>query len=221
VSPLCAQKLARLQAIVTERAIWTEQLAQVKRLHGWLLEVEHLLDESQAPEGEVLSNVTVGSRLDSWRGRMSIQLTEGSLSELERECLTEFLQVLTNLRPYLVQCYDRQDFPRTNNDMERSIRGLKTQYRRVSGRKNWNAYLLRYGRCVAYAVWWEQDTAHRKLLEQRAAGLDRVRWRELRRETAVAQSEQLTRFRFRHKRQALLAALEERWAATAQSAPLP
>jgi len=221
VSPLCAQKLARLQAIVAERAIWTEQLAQVKRLHGWLLEVEHLLDESQAPEGEVLSNATVGSRLDSWRERMAAQLTDGSLAELERECLSEFLQVLTNLRPYLVQCYDRQDFPRTNNDLERSIRGLKTQYRRVSGRKNWNAYLLRYGRCVAYAAWWEQDAAHRKLLEQRAAQLDRARWRELRRETAAAQSEQLTRFRFRHKRQSLLISLEERWAAAAQSAPLP
>ena len=105
--------------------------------------------------------------------------------------------------------------------MERSIRGLKTQYRRVSGRKNWNAYLLRYGRCVAYAVWWEQDTAHRKLLEQRAARLDRVRWRELRRETAVALSEHLTRFRFRHKRQTLLLSLEQRWATVAQSAPLP
>jgi len=221
VSPLCAQKLARLQAIVAERAIWTEQLAQVKRLHGWLLEVEHLLDESQAPEGEVLSNATVGSRLDSWRERMAAQLTDGSLAELERECLSEFLQVLTNLRPYLVQCYDRQDFPRTNNDLERSIRGLKTQYRRVSGRKNWNAYLLRYGRCVAYAAWWEQDAAHRKLLEQRAAQLDRARWRELRRETAAAQSEQLTRFRFRHKRQSLLISLEERWAAAAQSALLP
>src|SRR6266700_3162778 len=122
---------------------------------------------------------------------------------------------------HLVQCYDRQDFPRTNNDLERSIRGLKTQYRRVSGRKNWNAYLLRYGRCVAYAAWWEQDAAHRKLLEQRAAQLDRARWRELRRETAAAQSEQLTRFRFRHKRQSLLISLEERWAAAAQSAPLP
>lgn len=221
MSPLCAQKLARLQAIVAERAIWTDQLAQVKRLHSWLLEVEHLLDESQAPEGEVLSNATVGSRLDRWRERMAAQLTDGSLAELERECLSEFLQVLTNLRPYLVQCYDRQDFPRTNNDMERSIRSLKTQYRRVSGRKNWNAYLLRYGRCVAYAVWWEQDTAHRTLLEQRAARLDRVRWRELRRETAVAQREQLTRFRFRHKRQVLLASLEERWATAAQSAPLP
>ena len=221
MSRVCAQKLVRLQTIVAERTAWKDQLAQVKRLHCWLLEVEHLLDGSLVPEGEVVSNVTVGSRLDSWRERMVTHLTNGSLAELERECLTEFLQVLSNLRPHLVQCYDRQDFPRTNNDMERSIRGLKTQYRRVSGRKNWNAYLLRYGRCVAYAAWWEQDTAHRKLLEQRAAQLDRVRWRELRRETAAAQSEQLTRFRFRHKRQSLLLSLEERWAAAAQSAPLP
>ena len=221
MSRLCAQKLARLQAIVAERAAWRDQLAQVKRLHGWLLEVEHLLDKSLVPEGEVVSNVTVGSRLDGWRERMATQLTDGSLSELERECLTEFLQVLSNLRPYLVQCYDREDFPRTNNDMERSIRGLKTQYRRVSGRKNWNAYLLRYGRSVAYAAWWEQDTAHRQQLEQRVARLDRVRWSELRRETTVAQSEQLTRFRFRHKRQSLLASLEERWATAAQSALLP
>ncbi len=221
MSRLCAQKLARLQTIVAERAAWTEQLAQIKRLHNWLLEVEHLLDESMVPKGEVVNNVTVGSRLDSWRERMSTHLTDGSLAELERECLAEFLQMLSNLRPYLVQCYDHKDFPRTNNDMERSIRGLKTQYRRVSGRKNWNAYLLRYGRCVAYAAWWEQDTAHHQHLEQRAARLDRARWRELRRESTVAQREQLTRFRFRHKRQSLLASLEERWTTATQSAPLP
>jgi hypothetical protein len=221
VSPLCAQKLARLQTIVAERAAWADQLAQVKRLHGWLLEVEHLLDESLVPKGEVVSNLMVGSRLDSWRERMSTYLTDGSLSQLERECLTEFLQVLSNLRPHLVQSYDHKDFPRTNNDMERSIRGLKTQYRRVSGRKNWNAYLLRYGRCVAYAAWWEQDVAHRQHLQEQAARLDPVRWRQLRRETTRAQGEQLTRFRFRHKRQALLASLEGRWAVATQSAPLP
>jgi Transposase IS66 family len=221
VSPLCAQKLARLQTIVAERVAWADQLAQIKRLHTWLLEVEHLLDESLVPEGEVVSNATVGSRLDAWRAQMAAQLTDGSLSEWERECLTECLRVLSNLRPHLVQCYDRQDFPRTNNDRERSIRRLKTQYRRVSGRKNWNASLLRYGRSVAYAAWWEQDTAHHQHLEQRAAGLDRTRWRELRRETTVAQSEQLTRFRFRHMRHSLLALLEERWASASQSAPLP
>ena len=129
--------------------------------------------------------------------------------------------MLSNLRSHLVQCYDREDFPRTNNDMERSIRGLKTQYRRVSGRKNWNAYLLRYGRCVTYAAWWEQDAAHRQHLEQQVGRLNPTRWRELRQQINHVQSEQLIRFRFRHKRQSLLASLETRWATATQSVPLP
>lgn len=182
-------------------------------MHGWVLEVEHLLDSTWAQEGEVVSNATVGSRLDGWRERMAAQLTDGSLCALEQHCLTEFLQVLSNLRSHLVQCYDREDFPRTNNDMERSIRHLKTRYRRVSGRKNWNAYLLRHGRAVAYYEWWQQDATRREQLVAQSCRLDRTRWRQLRRETTVAQHEQLTRFRFRHKRQALLASLEERWAA--------
>ncbi len=221
MSPRCAQKLARLKTIVAERAAWASQLAQVTRMHGWVLDVEHLLDESLAQSGDVVSNATVGSRLDGWREQMAQHLSDGTLSQLELECLTAFLQVLSNLRPYLVQCYDRQDFPRTNNDMERSIRGLKTQYRRISGRKNWNVYLLRYGRYVAYAAWWEQDADHRQQLEQYAARLDRTRWRELRRETTTAHSEQLTRFRFGHRRQAFLNSLEERWAAVAPPHSLP
>jgi hypothetical protein len=221
VSLLCAQKLARLKTIVAERAAWADQVAQIKRLHSWLLEVEYILDESRASAAEAVSNATVGSRLDSWREQMAKHLSDGSLSELERECLTEFLQVLSNLRPYLVQCYDREDFPRTNNEMERSIRRLKTRYRRISGRKNWNAYLLRYGRCVAYYEWWEQDAARRQQLIERASKLDRARWRALRHETTVAQHEQLTRFRFRHKRQAFLASLEARWGAAAPTPLLP
>ena len=221
MSELVAQKRTRLQTIVAERTAWASHLAQVKRMHGWVVEVEHLLDGSWAQPEEVVSNATVGSRLDEWRERMAQLLTDGTLSELERECLSEFLQVLSNLRPYLVQCYDRKDFPRTNNEMERSIRGLKTQYRRISGRKNWNAYLLRYGRSVAYAAWWEQDAAHRHQLELRAARLDRARWRELRRETTAAHREQLTRFRFRHRRQAYLNSLEARWVAAAPPHSLP
>jgi hypothetical protein len=218
---LVAQKRARLQTIVAERAAWTSQVTQIQRMHGWVLEVEHLLDESLAQPGEGVSNATVGSRLDRWREQMARHLTDGTLSQLERECLTAFLQVLSNLRPYLVQCYDREDFPRTNNEMERSIRSLKTQYRRISGRKNWNAYLLRYGRSVAYAAWWEQDGAHRQQLEQRVARLDRARWRELRRVTTAAHREQLTHFRFRNIRQAYLHSLEQRWAAASPSLSLP
>src|SRR6266567_2057988 len=59
VSQLVAQKRARLQTIVAERAAWASSLMQVKRMHGWVLEVEHLLDGSWAQPGEVVSNATV------------------------------------------------------------------------------------------------------------------------------------------------------------------
>ena len=209
----CSQKLARLSAIVAERVAWEKQLAQVKRMRQWVLDAEHLLSGRWAQAGDVVSNATVGERLDAWRQELAKQGSDGTLSELEQACLAEFLQVLTNLRPHLVLCYDQQGFPRTNNELERSIRGLKTQYRRVSGRKNWNSYLLRYGRSVAYAAWWEQDAAHQQQLEHHVARLDRTRWRVFQRETKAAQSEQLKRFRFRHKRQQYLASLEARWAA--------
>ncbi len=88
MSALAAQKRARLQTIVAERATWASQVTQITRMHGWVLEVEHLLDESRAQPGEVVSNATVGSRLDTWREQMARLLTDGTLCELERECLS-------------------------------------------------------------------------------------------------------------------------------------
>jgi len=200
---------------VAEGRAWQEQLAQIKRMRQWVFDAEHILDGSWVQAGSGLTNAKVGRRLDSWRRRLAKQLTDGTLSELEQACLSEFLQVLSNLRPHLVQCYDRQDFPRTNNELERSIRRLKTQYRRISGRKNWNSYLLRYGRCVAYAAWWEENADRQHQLEEHASRLDHTRWRQLRRESKAAQSEQLKRFRFRHKRKIYLDSLEARWTAAA------
>jgi len=220
VSARVSQKLARLQAIVAERMAWESQLAQVTRMRHWVLDVEQILDGTWAQAGEVVSNASVGQRLDAWRQQMVVHLTDGTLSPLEQECLTQFLQVLANLRTHLVHCYDRTDFPRTNNEMERSIRGLKTRYRRISGRKNWNSYLLRYGRGVAYYDWWEQDADHTRQLVEHASRIEHTRWRELRCEAKSAHSEQLKRFRFCHKRDAYLTSLESRWV-TAQSALLP
>jgi endonuclease III-like uncharacterized protein len=70
-SGVAAQKLARLKAILAERAAWADQLAQIKRMHRWVLEVDHLLEGTWAQEGEVVSNVTVGRRLDGWREHMA------------------------------------------------------------------------------------------------------------------------------------------------------
>ena len=215
------QKLARLLVIVRERQSWVQELTQVKRMRQWVLDVEEILSGHWAQAGEVVSNETVGKRLDAWRQTVSANLSDGTLTQLEQSCLAHFLEVLANQRSHLVQCYDRDDFPRTNNEMERSIRALKTQYRRISGRKNWNSYLLRYGRCVAYAAWWEQDETHHHHLQRQIAQLDQGRWRELRQQTTRAQQEQLMRFRFRHKRSSVLASLEARWSEATQSASLP
>jgi Transposase IS66 family len=215
VTPVVGSRLARMIAIVNERLIFQEKLRELRQMRQWILEAEHILSADFVQEGVTVSNATVGHQFDAWRQELARQLTEGVLSCLQQECLQQFLQVLSNQRSHLIQCYDRQSFPRTNNEMERRIRGLKTRYRRISGRKNWNSYLLRYGRCVAYYDWWEQDAERSHQFLQHAAQLDRASWRKNRREARAATSEQLKRFRFRRKRHAYLASLEVRWAAVA------
>jgi hypothetical protein len=207
--------------MVGERATWAKSLAQVKRMQQWVFDAEHILDGRWAPAGEVVRNATVGRHLDAWRQQLSEHLSDGSLSDLEREGLCQFLQVFSNLRSHLGQCSDRKDFPRTTNEMEGRLRGLKTRSRRKSFRKNWNNSLLRYGRCVAYSDWWEQDAPRQHQLVEHAARLDRSRWRQMRCEAKAAQSEHLKRFRFRHKRQAYLSSLEERWATASPAHLLP
>ena len=206
---------------MAERKNWADELEQVKRMRQWVLDAEHILGGSWAPEGEAMSNELVAKRFDQWRMGLAEHLTDMTLSPIERECLEQFLQLFSNVRPYLIQCYDRQEFPRTNNDTERAIRGLKTRYRRISGRKNWNSYILRYGRCVAFYDWWQQEPDRPQRLEQYLRQVTPEHWRRLRKETTGAQSEQLKRFRFRRKRTTFLASLEMRWEAAAQSVLLP
>ena len=164
---MCLQKLTRLQALVAARKTGENQIVQVKRMRQWVLDAEHILDGSWATAEEAVSNEQVARRFDHWRQTLAEHLDDGTLSPIEQECLEQFLQVLSNLRPYLIHCYDRQEFPRTNNDTERGIRALKTGYRRISGRKNWNSYLLRSGRCIAFYDWWQQDPDRSQQLEQR------------------------------------------------------
>jgi len=126
-----------------------EALTAIRRMREWVIEAEHIFEGSWARPGEVISNGEVGRRFDAYLGRLSCFLEAEERTDDEQLRVGHLLKVLTHLRPGLVQCYDRVGFPRTNNEMERMIRAIKMQYRRISGRKNWNSYLLRYGRCVA------------------------------------------------------------------------
>lgn len=115
-----------------EREEWREQIEQSKRMRQWVLDAEHILDGSWVPKEEhnetsqqvatspVLTNEEVGLRFDRFRLDLTQKLTEGVLTQTERECLVQFLQVLDSLRPHLIQCYNLPSFPRTNNETEGS-----------------------------------------------------------------------------------------------------
>jgi hypothetical protein len=188
-----------------------ERLAQIKSMREWVIEVEHIFDGSWASQTEEITNVEVARRFDAYLERLSCFVDAQERTEDEQLCLGHLLKVLMHLRSGLVQCYDIEGFPRTNNDMERTIRAVKMHYRRISGRKNWNSYVLRYGRCVVYQEWWHQQPKGETCLSVRLTQVDPVSWRQVRQETRNSHQEQLNRYRFLHRPLAYLAALETRW----------
>jgi hypothetical protein len=211
VNTRCQRRLERLLTIVSLHEEEKAALVQIRNMREWVLEVEHLFDGSWAHTPEELTNAEVGRRLNAYLGRLSHFLEEEGRTETEVFCLGHLLKVLTHLAPGLVQCYDLVGFPRTNNDMERTIRALKMHYRRISGRKNWNAYLLRYGRCVAYQQWWQQQPDGDARLIERLQQVDPRAFQLVRQQTRECHQEQLNRYRFRHHPLKYLAALEKRW----------
>jgi len=198
-----------------------EALTAIRRMREWVIEAEPIFDGSWAHPGEVISNGEVGRRFDAYLGRLSCFLEAEERTDDEKLRLGHLLKVLTHLRPGLVQCYDREGFPHTNNEMERMIRAIKMQYRRISGRKNWNSYLLRYGRCVAYQEWWLHQPDGEAQLQARLRQVPPASWRQVRQQTRQCHMEQLNRFRFRHRPLDYLAALEMRWEQTTGTGVLP
>jgi hypothetical protein len=130
---------------------WQRDVCSVRRLHMRVLEAERILSgDALRAAGLPVTNTTVGQRFDAWCAVLREHVQDPALTTTERQCLEHFTHVTQNMRPQLIQCYDLEHLPRTNNDMEGFIRSIKTRYRRISGRKNWNRYLLRYGRRVVF-----------------------------------------------------------------------
>jgi len=196
---------------VARRQQWQAALTDIRRLHGWVLQAEHILSGEWAVCPEEVTNVTVGAQFDAWCARLGKLLREEACSPRVRAGLGHFLHVTQNMRPHLIQCYDMVALPRTNNDMENLIRAIKTRYRKMSGRKNWNRYLLRYGRRVAYYETAVQQPPGQAPLEPDVYRVSQAQWRRARVEQQASQGEQLKQYHFRHKRTQFLQRLEARW----------
>jgi hypothetical protein len=210
-----------LQALIARRESWQEEISSVRRMHARVLAAEQILcGERLSVAGLLVSNATVGQCFDDWCATLRQQLTDSNMTPTERRCLEHFLHVTDNMRPQLIQCYDLPSLPRTNNEMEGFIRAIKTRYRRISGRKNWNRYLLRYGRRVAYYEAGVRMTGEPSTIDARVRRVGHATWRMARAEQRKCQEEQLKQYRVRHRRQQFLAGLEARWAETTQCTAL-
>lgn len=243
----CKHFLFRLATILAIRGRWKEQIEGLRRMRQWVLDAENILNLSWAalPTGDTpqthdtipgtsskkqlkkqykknasTTNSEVAIRFDDWRGKLAQQLKQDTLTEKERECLEHFLRVIEHLRPDLIQCYDFPDFPRTNNETEGAIRNMKTRYRRISGRKNTNSYILRYGRFVAFYPWWGKDQKRWQQLRTLMRQVDHLRWPLLRKLTQRTRHRQVKRFRLHHHIEKHLLSREERWAASTEAAAL-
>lgn len=206
-------KHTRLLEVIARREQWRDELNLVQRLHRDVLAAENILSGTTLEkEHQSVTNASVERCYEQWCEEVRERLKSVTLGETERRCLSHFLHVTTNMRPRLFNCYDLAGMPRTNNDMEGFIRSVKTRYRRISGRKNWNRYLIRYGARVAFY----EARARSGEVAAMTEGMRRVntyRWRQGRVEQTARQQEQLKQHRVRHRREAYLADLEARWAA--------
>lgn len=114
----------------------------------------------------------------------------------------------------LFRCYDVPDLPSTNNDLETFFGRLKTNQRRVTGRKNVNSFVLRYG---AYAAFVDLSESKPELLA-RLRQVDRDAYKRERQRLQTILAEVREQHRFRHNRNLALQELELEWAAAVEAA---
>jgi hypothetical protein len=196
-----------LRTILRLRAPFAADLACLRTGQAWLLEADAVLSAAGAAEQPSAAQPVL--TFATWRDRVARRARR--LPPPYAHCLAHFVGVLTRMQPHLFAWTRHANVPRTNNDLERFIRAMKTRYRRMSGRKNWQSYLLRYGQRIAFYE------AHSLMgdaatFECHLRQIAYAQWPHARVQHRPLEHRLRTQFRFMHRRAATLCALEERWA---------
>ena len=197
--------MRRLIAVVNHRLPFADQVTQLRRQRQWLIDLERILDPDQLPAPTSQGVLkAVAQYLDKMTRR-----AQTTLDETDQAVASRIDQAFQSFWWGLFACYDVEALPRTNNELERFIRQIKTGQRRVSGRKNVHDFVIRYGPYVAFIDYREaepdllsrlQFVSHHDFLAQRQS-------------LNISLLGEQKKHRFRHHRPAFLADLENRWAA--------
>ena len=138
--------LDRLLRIAKNHQVSSEQYENIRQLHQWILRIVQILSKDESKE-ILPSKEQIRQQLAGYLGYLKrVQNQQHPLSD-------EIHHLLKTTRSWwagLFVCFESEDIPATNNNLEQFIRQLKGTYRQITGRKNWNDYILRYGRYCAF-----------------------------------------------------------------------
>lgn len=199
--------LRRLIKIANCRLPFANQVAQLRRQRQWLIDLDGLLDRSEKPSQPPLTSQSVSQEVDHYLIKLLDQVSAGEDEEDQRVAV--HLNKIFRERWWgLFKCYDVKGLPRTNNELERYMRRIKSGHRRIVGRKNVHNFIIRYGRYAACVD-------HQENLDELLKRLQQVSQDDFlceRRDLDTALIKEQKRFRFRHHQAKFLQELEERWA---------
>ena len=85
-------------------------------------------------------------------GHLRIRCLAGGVPVWLRPKVEYLVTVLRRLGPGLYHCYDVPALPRTDNAMEQFYRRVKSEQRRITGRKRADAFVVRVGGFAVYAT---------------------------------------------------------------------
>lgn len=205
--------LRRLIKIAACRLPFASQVAGLRQQRQWLIDLEHLLDAPLAEGTPPATRQSVQQAVDTYLTQLCASTTaesDASGQQIAQHIATTFREFWWGL----FTCYDVPNLPRTNNELERYMRQIKSGHRRIVGRKNVHDFIIRYGRYAACVDYQESHAALLQRLSQ--VSQDDFLRERLALDTALFREQK--RYRFRHHQADYLHELEARWAAATEKA---
>ena len=189
--------------LTQRRQPFASRVERYRRQRQWLIDLEHLLDPDRCPPK---TSTGVAQAVELYL----LDLTSHLVTDPEDQMVADHInRIFRSFWWGLFACYDVTGLPRTNNELERFIRQIKMGQRRVSGRKNVQDFIIRYG---AYAALVDNAESQAELLA-RLEQVDQAEFLKERTRLHLTLLQEAKLHRFRFHRADYLADLEARWEA--------
>ena len=153
----------------------------------------------------------VRARVEHALDALTARCAAGEIASWLHAKVAYLVTVLRRLGDGLYHCYDVPGLPRTDNAMEQFYRRVKSEQRRITGRKRADAFVVRVGGAAVYAT--AASAIPEATLLTQLGAVPAEQWQQARAALRANQDRQAKMRRFRLRRDAYLAALEARWAA--------